>query len=505
MKKTLLAVLFCWFVLPALAQNKQWLRNIDGTVSRVCNLYYGETPDIFYSLVWHRDFIGPINNGLNYYRLNKFKNDSLIQTEELFKMNKMVHHNNRLLNNKIDKHTIMSIESLTGDTLDNYIVYFNDTLQIDSHYIHSPIPITRISSYLKQKDSLIIIHGDDIYYGGNVYVLFTDSQGTYLSHKRIPHENNIPSPVFNEIYMWPRNMIADGKGGYIVVGTRDSIGRNIKKHMFGLSPQGDKTWEYFEPMDGNSLLADAKLLPDGTILTWGMQWERMYIGRFTNTGVPIWQKMYHPGDISDIAYPAYITDIQIIDGYMYAGGASSPNSRGTNQYGLLMKLTMEGDVLWMKGFGNYYYNNILEHMLFVGPNKFMLGGFCVDSTLSPVHGVSWYVSTDTAANEELPWCKLLPFHTLDYTSLHSVPNPECSTCVRVYPNPATNGILQIEIEPEYLDDAHIILYTMTGIPVHKQAILNNQEVIQIGHLAAGNYLLWFKSNRGSATKKVIIR
>jgi hypothetical protein len=439
MKNTLLAVLVCWFVLPVLAQNKQWLRNIDSTMSRVYNLYYGQTPNIFYSLVGHRDFWGSTNNNMSYYRLNKFENDSLIQTRELFKLNKMVYHNNFFLNNKIDKHTIMSIEPINSDSMVHYIVYFNDTLAVDSFKIESPIRIGAVFCYMKKNDSLVIIHGDDFIVGGKVFILFTDSQGRYLSHRRIHEGNVIPGPVFSHwITMDPFNMIADAQGGYIVVGQRDSSGRDIKKHMFGLNALGEKTWEYFEPMAGHSYLLGAKLMPDGTILTWGTQWERMYIGSFTHTGVPIWQKMYYLGDNNTIGGArGILSDVQIIDDHMYAVGTTGQNQIGVDPYAniaVLMKLTPQGEVVWAKGFGNYHDNNILQHMLFLPPNKFMLGGFCIDSTLTPIHGVSWYVSTDTAANEELPWCRL-PVNTLNYTSLNSLQNPECGNCIRVFPNP----------------------------------------------------------------------
>jgi len=507
MKYTLLAVLFNLSIWPALAQNKQWLRNIDSTGSRVYNLYSGNNPNQYFSLNWHQDFRGIVKNNLSYYRINRFDNDTLFGSVEVFNPEFGTGIFNLSMNVRTSRDALMHSRNFQTDTAVYYIVYFNDTLGKDSFNIQSPIKKGVGFCYLKQNDSLIIIHADDFIQGGNVYILFTDSQGRYLSHKRIPHENDNPSPVFNNIVMSPINMIADGKGGYVVVGERDSIGTNSKKHLFGLNAQGSKMWEYFEPMPGNSYLTGAKLMSDGTILTWGMQWERMYLGCFSNEGIPLWQKMYYPG--SEIKGGlAIINDVQIIDGHFYIVGVSAENILGQNPYtciGVFMKLTLQGEVVWAKGFGNYHDNNILQHMLFLPPNKFMLGGFCMDSTLNPVHGVGWYVSTDTAANEERPWCRLLPVSTLNYTALNHIKNPDCNNCLKVFPNPVTDGMLTIEIEPEFLDDAQLVMYTINGIPVHKQTQLQSSNTINTGQMAPGNYILWFKSNKGATTKKIMIR
>ena len=506
MKYTALLLFISFNCLFALGQNKQYLIKLDtgGIGSRVHNMFNSPDTSNFYPLTIQSDVNGIVNNGHYYYRLNKFNyTNGLQHTVELFKIGKPVAHIVNL--NQNGQSLIVGIKIDTPDSFEPYIVYFDNELKVDSFKLNSKIKFGSPYTYLKYGDSLITIHGDDFTDGGNIYALITDTQGNYLSHKRIPYENGVSPP--NIIEVSPRKILSDGKGGFIVVGSRDSAGTNFRKHLFGLDSAGNKTWEYLEPKIGNSIIANARLLPDGSLLAWGAHWPFMYMGNFSIKGELLWQKLYYPGTLirDDLAS---ISNVILVDGFFYAVGSGYDyviDQTQKTDVAVLMKLTLQGEVIWAKRFANYYYNNILEHIALTGKDKFVLGGFCIDSTLTPIHGVAWYVHTDTAANELLPWCKLMPVETrlwhVGQQQLEQTPVVE----LQIFPNPVLDGSITVNVLAQLpIKNAQLTLYNQQGMPVYqnKQAGLSN--TIHTQAFAAGYYYIEYKAGNTSVTKKVLI-
>ena len=299
-------------------------------------------------------------------------------------------------------------------------------------------------------------------------------------------------------------MIDDGQGGFIVAGTRDSS--EAKQHVFGMDVSGKITWQYIETRIGGSFIKGMQLLPDKTILAYGAYGDLMYLAKFSQQGQLLNENFYYPGGFTDrTSGSCNIINVKIIDGYIYAVGGSHNMFKALNTYtdlGTLLKTDLDGKPIWAKQFGNYYGYNILDQIYQTSNSRLLLAGLGVDSTQIPLHGVSWYVSTDTAANENLPWCQLVNVERYyPFTGINEVSS--LGSMIQVYPNP-TNGELTIK-NPLQLAINQIQFYDGNGTLCHTQLFdePNAQFNIDVTCLKQGLYYLKINTPKGVIVKKIV--
>ncbi len=497
------AFLICLLILFAAkftnAQNTQVFHNADSTTNRTVKLLNSGKESTLYSLSWHRGTDTTINNGNYFYKLNKIDTSGrLISSRNLFK--------NGIWTVDITTNIANQNHSLFGQYSDSlsphYIGIFTDSLSFDSFAIQSSISVAYVHTYIKRNDSLFIISRDDLNGYGKMYLLITDTLGHYLTHKRINYEVMVHGK--NGIMLIPLCMIDDENGGFIIGGSRDSTER--KQHLFGLDVSGNITWRYIENRIAGSYIKGIQLMPDKTILAYGAYGDFMYLAKFNQQGQLLSENFYYPGGFGDAPTGnCNIINVKIIDGYIYAVGSTHGKLNSLNtttDLGTLLKLTMDGEPLWAKVFGNYYYFNILDQIYQTADNRLLLAGLVVDSTQQPIRGVSWYVSTDTAANQTLPWCQLIkaeryyPFSGVNEAQIDN-------SAIHIYPNP-TDGNLTIENRLQAKLQS-VQFYNTSGVLCYTEEINSNttQIAIKATHLPQGLYYIKINTPQGQVVKKII--
>lgn len=500
MKQAFLICLLILFVARFTnAQNTQVFHNADSTSNRVQKLFsFGESNSL-YSLSWHLAQDTSNSNDKFYYKLNKIDTSGrLIDNKVLFKNGYRTASVGT--NNPQDKHSIF-IQYLDS-AQQHHIGYYNDVLKFDSSRVESNVGIAYVDCYARRNDSLFIVFCEDLDAYGKRYLLVTDSLGRYLTHKRINYEVMVHGK--NGISLIPLCMIDDENGGFIIGGSRDST--EDKLHLFGLDVSGNITWRYIENRIAGSYIKGIQLMPDKTILAYGAYGDFMYLAKFNQQGQLLSENFYYPGGFGDAPTGnCNIINVKIIDGYIYAVGSTHGKLNSLNtttDLGTLLKLTMDGEPLWAKVFGNYYYFNILDQIYQTADNRLLLAGFVVDSTQQPIRGVSWYVSTDTAANQTLPWCQLIkaeryyPFSGVNEAQIDN-------SAIHIYPNP-TDGNLTIENRLQAKLQS-VQFYNTSGILCHSEEINSNttQIAIKATHLPQGLYYIKINTPNGQVVKKIV--
>ncbi len=482
------------------AQNSQVFYNTDSTTNRTVKLMGSGEDSTLYSLSWHLAADSNNNNDKFYYKLNKIDTGGkLINTKVLFKNG---FRTATAFTNQIEDRHAIFIQYLDSSQ-QHHIGYFGDSLKFDSFTIQRNINMAYVHCYVMQRDSLFIIIRDDLNGYGKLYLLVTDTNGRYLTHKRINYEVMMYGK--NGISLIPLCMVDDGNGGFIVGGSRDSTER--KQHLFGLDVNGNITWRYIENRIAGSYIIGIQIMPDKTILAYGAYGDFMYLAKFNQQGQLLSENFYYPGGFSDgPTGSCNIINIKIIDGFMYAVGSTHGKLNSLNtttDLGTLLKLTMDGEPLWAKVFGNYYYKNILDQIYQTADNRLLLAGFCVDSTQQPIRGVSWYVSTDTSANETLPWCQLIKVETYyPFSGLNDV-KQNISSTITLFPNP-TDGNLTIQNRLQTWITS-VAMYNQSGVLCYSQEINSNssQITLNVTELKPGIYFARISTPNGEIVKKII--
>ena len=500
MKQTFLTCLLLLFAFKCInAQNTQVFHSGDSTSNRVQKLVSNGESNSLYSLSWHLAQDTSNTNDKFYYKLNKIDTSGrLIDNKELFKNG---YRTASVGTNYFEDNHMIFIQYLDSSQ-QHHIVYCNDSLQYDSFKVERSLNIAYVHNYVKRNDSLFIIIRDELNSYGKLYLLITDSIGRYLTHKRINYEVMVFGK--NGISLIPLCMIDDENGGFIIGGSRDST--EDKLHLFGLDVSGNITWRYIENRIAGSYIKGIQLMPDKTILAYGAYGDFMYLAKFNQQGQLLSENFYYPGGFGDAPTGnCNIINVKIIDGYMYAVGSTHGKLNSLNtttDLGTLLKLTMDGEPLWAKVFGNYYYFNILDQIYQTADNRLLLAGFGIDSTQQPLRGVSWYVSTDTAANQTLPWCQLIkaeryyPFSGVNDVQINN-------SAIHVYPNP-TDGNLTIENRLQAKLQS-VQFYNTNGILCHTEEINSNTSQIEIKatHLPQGLYYIKINTPQGQVVKKIV--
>jgi len=100
--------------------------------------------------------------------------------------------------------------------------------------------------------------------------------------------------------------------------------------------------------------------------------------------------------------------------------------------------------------------------------------------------------------------------SLEICSEQALNTPELSTNleqVSVYPNP-NNGSFTVELQSNTLNTVSIDIYDIRGRKIHKQAYTNNgnfKQVIELGNIESGLYLMTVSDGQRKTTKRIIVK
>ena len=100
--------------------------------------------------------------------------------------------------------------------------------------------------------------------------------------------------------------------------------------------------------------------------------------------------------------------------------------------------------------------------------------------------------------------------SLEICSEQALNTPELSTNleqVSVYPNP-NNGSFTVELQSITLNTVSIDIYDIRGRKIHKQAYTNNgnfKQVIELGNIESGLYLMTVSDGQRKTTKRIIVK
>lgn len=503
MKKNWLLLVIIFFTQLLKAQNTQLFHNRDSTSSRVILLSTGSDNSSLYSLSWHLPIDSIQDNNRFYYKIKKIDTSgNLLAANEIYKNGKLNASYQPSTPNQTD---FVIVEN--SDTSENsvyYINYIKSNLKVDSFILPLIGKTPYLFTYCKHNDKLIIISSDSRTLGNKAYVTIADTLGNEIKTQRFLYEYFYNQT--NQISITPLCLISDGNGGFISGGWYDTASQETKINLFRIDSLGNKTWEYKETRIGGSFIKGMQLLPDKTILAYGAYGDLMYLAKFSQQGQLLNENFYYPGGFTDrTSGSCNIINVKIIDGYIYAVGGSHNMFKALNTYtdlGTLLKTDLDGKPIWAKQFGNYYGYNILDQIYQTSNSRLLLAGLGVDSTQMPLHGVSWYVSTDTAANENLPWCQLVNVERYyPFTGINEVSS--LGSMIQVYPNP-TNGELTIK-NPLQLAINQIQFYDGNGTLCHTQLFdePNAQFNIDVTYLKQGLYYLKINTPKGVIVKKIV--
>jgi hypothetical protein len=98
--------------------------------------------------------------------------------------------------------------------------------------------------------------------------------------------------------------------------------------------------------------------------------------------------------------------------------------------------------------------------------------------------------------------------SIEICSEQPLSTPELSTNleqVSVYPNP-NNGSFTVELQSITLNTVSIDIYDIRGRKIHKQAYTNNgnfKQVIELGNIESGLYLMTVSDGQRKTTKRII--
>lgn len=504
MKKTWL-ILFS-ILIPALgihAQNTQVFHNTDSTSNRALLLSTGFNDSTLYSLSWHLPINSIQDDNRFYYKIKKIDTAGrLVASNEIYKNGKLNASYQPGTPNQTD-FVIVENNDTSQDCV-YYINYIKPNLTIDSFVLPLIGSAPHLFTYCKHNDKLITISSDIRTSGNKAYVIIADTLGNKIKTQRLPYEYFYNQT--NQIEITPLCLISDGNGGYISGGWYDTASKETKINLFRIDSLGNKTWEYKETRVGSSFIRGMQLLPDKTILAYGASGDYMYLAKFNQQGQLLNENFYYPGGFTDrTSGSCDIVNVKIIDGYIYAVGGSHNKFNALNTYsdlGTLLKTDLDGNPIWAKQFGNYYFFNILDQIYQTSDSRLLLAGFGIDSTQLPLHGVSWYVSTDTAANQTLPWCQLVSVKRYNpFTGIHEI--NAADEVVNVFPNP-TSAVVTIH-NPKQLFITQIQFLDVSGNICQTETITtnNSQLNVDMAHLKQGLYYLKISTPKGIITKKIL--
>ncbi|RMG88838.1 MAG: T9SS C-terminal target domain-containing protein, partial [Bacteroidetes bacterium] len=232
-----------------------------------------------------------------------------------------------------------------------------------------------------------------------------------------------------------------------------------------------------------------------------LAWEEKYwVLEFDESGEIIWSKE-HGGDVQNASW---FSINPLPDGNYIAGGYLREYLHYVNdtlfyrQYGVISKLTPEGDLIWHRKYTNAPMN--VHEDIFWNVIPTSDGGIlCVGTTRDSItHQDVWVVKLDEYGCLE-PGCEVI-----DATQETNIPQSDLS----VFPNP-TDGIVNIELKDKSDWFKQIQILSLSGqllddvqfLPTYRTGIFTTN----LGKYAPGVYLVRVRTNKGIGIRKIVKR
>jgi len=271
---------------------------------------------------------------------------------------------------------------------------------------------------------------------------------------------------------------------------------------------------FYSPIDNSYVMVGAK--QTGTVAGWGAL--SMCINKYdANTLMPIWQKTFGDGMVSNGIYDAVIEpDGSIVGAGIYSPFASLPFVN-EDYRGILIKVNKNGDIKWYREYNNLVTgtdpNNYWEH--FLGIDKNAEGGYyATGMVMNQPKGRAWVVKTDSLGCVT-PGCPNVSVTTNSFavtaTTL-SVANATNITSI----NKLSNEVISVQIFPNPVKDilnvnttitdnnAEAIITDVSGREIIKTKLNNNNTIINTSHIVSGIYFVKvYVQKRLTTTKKLV--
>ena len=374
---------------------------------------------------------------------------------------------------------------------DNYI----DTLF--GKTIEYPIKELRYTNTLESNSKIYIIGTEGRYQLSPLAILCIDTSGNtlwykkyanlpcYITHSTISEDGNILVSGFinkgdnitDTSYGWYAKM--DTAGNFIWT---KSITEQRLTDTYGIINIEKSNYIYMNN-DASSNTTDNK---DSSYAA---------ISKIDMNGIVKWTKRYLNNPYKKACN---VNKLIYSEGALYGIGNYETNEGAYEytQYLSLLKLDLQGNLLWKRLFKQWYENNLPSNMIESKDGGFIICGTGKDTTHTRGYSDAWIIKTDTNG------CIVPGCNAKD--GMVQIINPE--KLFKVYPNPAKE-IVNVEVITPNTLIKNISIYNNQAQMVLSQNMVSqsSKQSISVSSLANGYYTLVIELQDGSqAAKKIVI-
>ena len=396
---------------------------------------------------------------------------------------------NKIVTAKLDANTI------------SYIMYsLNDSLTdtISSLLIDCPVQNFYYRSSVKYDSRLYFMGIEGNSSLANLAILCTDTNGNRLWYKKYTNKRDVP-----------HSSTVDRYGNFLISGT-NWRGVPPVDTAFGwyakIDTSGNFIWE--KVMDGKSAFpADYAYVTkaNGNYFIWGWNGggfpsqiqdsSYAYIAQIDSLGSVKWRNNFLYTDKDKYCS---VGSFVYRNNYLYANGnyETSEGWAGYTQYIALIKLDLQGNLIWKRLFKQWYQGSRSFSLKSV-VDGFIICGSGKDTTHTTGYSDAWVIKTDTNGCV-IPGCNA-------HDGIVQIINLEAF--LKVYPNPASTE-LNIEITDEHAKAKNFFMYDNIGnLVTQKNAITESRNYIfPTSEIKNGAYYFVIELQDGSqAVKKILIQ
>ena len=292
------------------------------------------------------------------------------------------------------------------------------------------------------------------------FILKLDASGNFLWAKKIGKE--AADPILN--YNTANAVLTDAAGNAYVTGS------------------------YMESVDFGTIQRTSEGLSD------------IFIAKLDASGNYLWVQSAGTFYDGEYGYRLAFDGVGnlIVTGNYHGTLTFSGNSISTNGDAdiFVLKLTPQGNVTWLKGFGGSSYYERVQSVATHGNDVYTVGRMIGTVNFDPN---GHYDLTTGSSNKYYP-----NFFIQKMTQWPTgVPDVSSQLEAAIFPNPATNQFT-IDFAPSGLRDADMMLLDMQGRKVLETTIKGTSGRVNVEGLAKGVYLVKVQTQDGYAAKRLII-